>query len=479
MTDPNETNIIYQPLQALAYEGASTRFLEQQRDLLSGTHDQLAARELTFLQMRSQHAIRNNGYAKVALNKYLTNLGALKVNWKDKKGKEHPLMQELWDEFCLDPSLDGYGTLDNIQSLWNSNKFITGNSFTRLQIRRKKNNNRIPLKLEVLQSETHDLFYFGEGSNKQIKYGIEFFDTKPLNYFFRLGLFQEYWFDIQNNYKTISIPADEILHQFDREAPGQWLGIPSLSPVLISLYELDDLTNATIAKQKAAQAISWIIKNSNPQAQLPVGTPIYAKDEKGERKVELRANGTTVQYLNKFEDIAFNQGTDIGNNLITMLGYELRRIANAVDVPYVQLTGDLSGVDFSSLRALFIELRNRIEYIHHFNTIPLGLSPLSFKFKRLASLYYGKKVSNAFPTYQLPRFYGVDELKDAQADVLEIQNGLATLQSKLDERHTTYEQIAEDRKKIEELGLVNLLQPPKTSTQQGNNVNPNPNSTGI
>jgi capsid protein len=78
----------------------------------------------------------------------------------------------------------------------------------------------------------------------------------------------------------------------------------------------------------------------------------------------------------------------------------------------------------------------------------------------------------------MPRWYGVDELKDAQADILEVQNGMATLQSKLDERHTTFEEIAEDRKMIQELGLDNLLMAGGKQMAQANNSQANANSTG-
>jgi capsid protein len=147
-------------------------------------------------------------------------------------------------------------------------------------------------------------------------------------------------------------------------------------------------------------------------------------------------------------------------------------------VPYYQLTGDTTGLDFSSLRAIAIELRNRIEFIHHFYTIPLFLNPLTSYFKDLAVLY-NSKVSNAFPIYEQPRWYGVDELKDAQADLLEVQNGMATLESKLAERHTTYEEIEADRKRIKEVGLDHLLDPTNAKAQmaQANNNQANTNSS--
>jgi capsid protein len=120
-----------------------------------------------------------------------------------------------------------------------------------------------------------------------------------------------------------------------------------------------------------------------------------------------------------------------------------------------------------------------MEHVHHTQTIAMGLSPLATYFKSLA-MRYAKNVANAIPTFQLPRQYGVDELKDAQADLLEIQNGMATLESKLNERHVTFEEIVEDCKRREELKQygIDFSSQPKAMAQAGN-TEANSNSTSL
>lgn len=470
-------DVMYAPVQQQAFEGASTSYRNSQANLLTGEADTLAARELLALQMRSAHAIRNNGYAKTAITRYVTSLGSIKVTWKDNKGNAHPIMQALWDEFAANPNLDGFGTLDNTQSIWHYSMFASGNAFTRMVIRRNGNENKIPLKLQNIPAQLHNVFYMGKNSQEITRNGITFVDTKPTMYYFRKGIYEQQWYQVNNTFPQVEVPADEMLHMFIRENAGQWIGIPSLASILIPLYELDELADATIAKQKAAQAIAWIVENTNPLNMTPTGSPTTVKDKNLNEKVVFQATGGSTQYLNKGEKINFYQSTDIGSNLPTLIKSELHRIASAVGVPYHTLTGDTSGLDFSSIRAIGIELRNRLEYIHHFYTIPLGLDPLTSYFKEVAKLY-NKKVANASAAYQLPRWYGVDELKDTQADLLEVQNGMATLQSKLDERHTTFEDILADREKIKELGLDHLLTASTPSMSQANNTKANANTTG-
>jgi lambda family phage portal protein len=468
----------YPQVQQVAYEGAAVGYRNSQKGLLTGEADSLAARELLNLQMRSGHAIRNNGYAKTAATKYVTSLGSIKVNWIDAKGKRHIPMQALWDEFASNPNLDGHGTLCSTQSIWHYEVFGKGNAFTRMIIKRDGNTNKVPLKLQTIPSQLHNIFYMGKNSDNEItRNGITFVDSKPSTYYFRKGIYEQQWYQVNNTFPQVEVPANELLHIFIRENAGQWLGIPSLASVLVPLYELDELNDATIAKQKAAQAIAWIIENTNPLNMTPTGSPITVKDKDNNDKIVFKSSGGNTQYLNKGEKINFYQSTDIGANLPVLIKAELHRICAAVGVPYHTLTGDTSGLDFSSIRAIGIELRHRLEYIHHFYTIPLGLEPLTAYFKELAKLY-SNKVAGAIPTYQLPRFYGVDELKDTQADLLEVQNGMSTLQSKLDERHTTFEDIIADRVRIKEAGLDNLLVTQSPAANQINNTEANSKTTG-
>jgi lambda family phage portal protein len=484
-TSVTEDEIYYNVLnQPIGYEGASTRYRSDQRGLLNESADSIAVRELLLLQMRSAHAIRNNGYAKTALTKYVTALNAIEVKWKNEgKKTENKAMQALWDEFAANPNVDNVGTLANTQSLWGAARFVDGSAHTQMLVKKKNNSNTVPLKLKVIPTQMHDIGYNGKSVNDGIKNGIKFdTDGVPVSYYYREDLYEHYWYGKQLKFEPTQVPAEDVLHIFERVYPGQWIGVPILSSILVSLYELDELVDATVAKQKAAQAISWIVENTNPGNMLAVGSPttVRDKDESGvpKNKIVFKTQGGNVQYMNKGEKIHFYQSTDIGANLTSLIGSELHKIAAALDIPYHSLTGDTSGLDFSSIRAIGIELRLRLEYIHHFLTIPLGLSPLCAKFKAYA-IPYNKRLASAIPTFQLPRWYGVDELKDAQADALELQMGMTTLERILQERHVTFEEVVEDAKRNEELKKhgIDIYGSKNKSMNQVGNKEANSNSS--
>lgn len=474
-----EEEVFYNRLSQPAYEGASTSYKNGLKGLVKGDADTLAAREIANLQMRIAHAVRNNGYASAARDHYVTSLGAVKINWRKPDGTKHEIMQDFWEEFIEKPNLDGYGDFKSSQEQINSSIFMTGASIIHPRIQRTGNKAKVPLKLQFIPTGNLDLFYNGSSAKDNVKHGIRFnkATNAPETFYFRQSAVSSFFLpSITDLTKPKPLAADKVIYAFQRVHTNQWLGVPSLASVLIPLYELDELKEATVAKQKAAQAISWIVENTNPMSMVATGSPITVGDEEGKEKIVFKTTGGNTQYLNKGEKIHFYQSTDIGANLPVLIKSELMRIAAAVGIPYYKLTGDTSDLDFSSLRAIAIGFRQRIEHIHHFSTIPLTLAPITRVFKELATLY-SSEVEDATPTYQLPRWFGVDDLKDAQSDVLELNNGIGTLKQKLAERDLTFEEILASIGQMKE--LEGALGRPLGATNGGqiNNMASNSNSS--
>lgn len=462
-----------------AFEGAATNYQVGLRGIFDGQADELAVRELQYLQNRSAHLCRNNGYAKSALKNWVTNANHIKVIWKFKNGKAHKLMQGYWDEFAASPSFDGHGDIKTLQGVSNSSIFLTGNSHIRKLIVREGNKNTVPLKLQLIPTSLHAVLHtdMTEAYNidRITKYGITFEDSVPVQYHYNRS-------NLDNlSVRQIAVPASEIVHTFIRDEPGQWLGIPILAPVLLSLYALDDLVTATISKQKAAQTIAVIVEQTGTALNLlPVGG-VKTKDTDDTDKIHYKndAKESQVLYPQKGETVKMFQGTDIGTNFGVLVEAELRKIATTADALYHQLTGDTSGLNYSSLIGMALQSRNRLEWLHNFIFIPLREKPIADSFKELAVLY-NPKVATAIPYFQLPRWRGYDDLKDAQADILELQNGLGTLPDKLAERGLTVEDILadmEERKVFKDFGIEWNTQGANPSLAQTNNTAANSNST--
>lgn len=471
-----------------AFEGAAYTYREGLRGLWEGSADELAQRELRFLQNRSAHLLRNNGYAQTAKKRWITNADHIKVIWKNKDGSLHTLMQAYWDEFAESPSYDGIGNYKVLQGISNASIFTTGNSYIRKLIVRDGNSNTVPLKLQLIPSALHDVMYntaVPVPSNVVVRYGMKFRNSIPTDYYFSKGKLEADIYTAAFNHTIV--PADELVHTFIRDEPGQWLGVPLLASVIMSMYALDDLVTGTISKQQASASLAVIIEQTaNTLSMLPTGahTIVNQTDyvEDGKKKVVFKNNPRESQtlYLNKGEAAKMFQGADIGTNFTSLIVTELRKIAATLDLAYHELTGDATGLNFSSLIGIANQTRNRLEYLHNFLFIPLREVPITKAFKDLAVLY-NSKTSSAIPYFQLPRWRGMDDLKDAQADLLELQNGLALYTEVLAERGITMEQVLADlelRQSLKEYGIELTSAASVDSMRQTNNTQANSNTSG-
>lgn len=454
-----------------AFEGASQDYRNAQRVAFTADADLLALNELGLLQGRSRHVARNTPIISGIENKFVTKLGAVKIKWKTKEGKEHPLMQELWDEFYENPAADGKGDGNVMQAVFNHDRLQSGEALARMIIQTKDNDNRIKLKIQHIESEYLDINYRGyDYTDARIrdntKYGITFGSgNKPLIYHF----FAENYYGLQNlnedTYKRVPVLATDVLHIFERLRSNQWRGIPAVTPMLSTLYELADLEFATVSKQQAAAAISWIVEQANqltlnaPGSVNTVGTT-HPDDET--TRIVFRSNGGSVQYTNPGEVFHLVQSADIGNNLLGLLKHLLQELAVGYGMPYYMVSGDTSGLNFAGIRGILIEFRDKLEFIHHFVNLPDGLAKIAARFKAIAKLSYA--VEDAYPNYMFPRYYGVDELKDTQGDILEVQAGFATSEQKREERGTTAEQVQQGSEQDKKLGREGLLDVSKSSS---------------
>ncbi|MDD5165742.1 MAG: phage portal protein [Candidatus Pacebacteria bacterium] len=459
-----EFDTVYSIPKQAGYEGATTSYRMEQKGLTRGDQDSVAARELQNLWARSHYLTRNNACSITAKKRLLANwIGiGITTEWTHANGDPHKKMQKLWLTWLAECNLDGYGNLYNTEALWGAALFESGESLTRMVVA-KRPTSKIPLALQVLESEQLDPMFNNLASQvspdivvqegETVTSGIGFVNTKPTTYYFwkrhpgKVG-------SVIGNNKRVPIPAEDIIHIFERERPGQWRGVPMLAAVLLNIYEMDELVDATLQRQKAAQAISWIIEktgvtNAFAPGTVRASTDINEVDAAGNRKMIIQAAGGGVQYLNAGESVKFSSIDDIGANLQVLLQDEWSKIAAALGLAYHQITGDLSGVNFSSIRAGLNELRIRIEMVQQHLFINLGLRKVTARFQEFAGLYESAAMLEAIATFYVPRRYGVDDLKDAQADLMEVQAGFATLSSKLKERNITFEELLADRKKVE------------------------------
>lgn len=431
------------------FTGASQKYKQS----LQNTEHKGSEGELPALRARSRWMVQNNGYATSALIKSVTNWVGRGITGK----WSNATLQRYWEQFIASPTLDGTGTFASYQTLLAMAVFTDGEMFTRIHY--ENEDAEIPFSIEAIGARycpvNDELSALDNDTSRQ---GINYAKrtNRPVRY-----RFQRYWNDEKSRYtflehKLISTPASRVIHTFEKRFPDQKRGLPILAPAILPLWELQDLTDATITKQQAAQAVGWIVETAPQSPVFPAlgtavtappagsgvlqhGWGVKASDGVGQAASMPRLEAITpggVHYLKSGEKIVFADTQDIGRNLQVLIRHLLRKLAAACGLMYEQLTGDLTEVNYSSIRAGRIDFLARTESMVEQVIIGEGLQRIADAFKATAENWLNTSFKDATISWTRPRSYGIDPLKDVKADIMELEGEkpLATWEDKIRER---------------------------------------------
>ena len=160
--------------------------------------------------------------------------------------------------------------------------------------------------------------------------------------------------------ETVRVPAEEVIHLFRPLRPGQIRGEPWLTRALVKLNELDQYDDAELVRKKTAAMFAGFITRLSPEDSLMgEGLP----DTSGVALAGLEPG--TLQILEPGEDVKFSAPADVGSSYAEFMRQQFRAVAAAMGITYEMLTGDLTQVNYSSIRAGMLEFRRRCEAIQH------------------------------------------------------------------------------------------------------------------
>lgn len=411
----------------------------------------LLASNLNTLRNRSHDIVRKNPYAANALEAIVSNcIGTgIKPQSKAKNADFRKKIQELWLRWTDEADASGVCDFYGLQALVLRSVIECGECFVRIKIDKK--NTTVPLKLQVLEAEHLDTSkdYLLPNGNI-IKSGIEFDKNgKRVAYY----LYKEHPGNHNAfNIESTRVPAHEILHIYKVLRPGQVRGEPWLSNVLLKLHDLDQYEDAELVRKKTAAMFAGFVTRLDPEAEM------FPKDESSEL---YGLEPGTMQFLDPGEDIKFSNPADVGNTYEAFIKQQLRAISVGLGITYEQLTGDLSGVNYSSIRAGLLEFRRRCTALQH-NLIVFQLCrPIWNKFIELAVLSNAIKVPHdpEFAAVKwIPQgFAWVDPLKEQNAQMNAVRCGFKSRAEVVSELGYDVEEIDEeirnDNERARKMGL--------------------------
>jgi len=170
----------------------------------------------------------------------------------------------------------------------------------------------------------------------------------------------------------------------------------------------------------------------------------------------------TMQVLLPGEDVKFSTPADVGATYETFMRVQLRSIAAGMGITYEQLTGDLTGVNYSSIRAGLLEFRRRCEQFQHQVIVFQMCRPIWQTWIDAAILSGALQKNGDLDAYYdvkwiPPGFAWVDPLKDIKAQVMAVRAGFKSRSEVVSEQGYDAEaidrEIAADNRRADSLGL--------------------------
>ena len=213
--------------------------------------------------------------------------------------------------------------------------------------------------------------------------------------------------------KTRRWPAGDVLHIRRIDRPGQMRGVPWLAPVMLTLGEMRDYQEAQILKQKISALLAGVVESGDE------GVP------EGASGLDALAPGALV-YTEAGQKVTFTNPPKVDDyDVVMRLG--LWAVAMGIGITGESLSGDLSRVNFSSMRGGRLEMDKNIETWQE----QILIAQFCAGVGRWALDAYRLKQSRALSPMQMAwtaqRRALIDPTKEIPAIIKKVEAGLSSL----------------------------------------------------
>lgn len=383
--------------------------------------------------------------------------------------------RDAWESFVenSDPTgqLDFYGQ----SSLVAATVVRSGEALVRWHVR-VNSDLRVPLQCEVLEPDYLDTRRIEVRGDNVVINGVEFDpDGRRVAYWLfpvhpgevgQLGVLER-----TNRFQSQRVEAGLIDHVYRIDRPGQVRGVPWLAPVLIDARDTAEYEEAERVRKKIAACLAFFVKTSRGSA-AGIAKVVRETAEDGKpQRIESVKPGR-IHYLDPDETV---EGVDPApsTGYAEYLGWQLRRIAAGVGMTYEAASGDLSKVNYSSIREGKLDFWELLDGWQYHMLIPQHARPAWRRVMALSSMIGLKVTKDQRAIYAPPKRPWVDPLKDIQATLLELRAGLASWPDAVGERGGDPEdQLAEILAWVERLKAAGISFEAKAAAKANGKAQP-------
>ncbi len=313
----------------------------------------------TLMRARSRKLSRENPWARGAVDTFVANaIGTgIQPRFRHPDVTRRQAIQVAWDRWVEEADANGMSDFYGLQATACRAIRVDGEVFTRLRFRRPTDQLHVPFQIQLLEADHCPYWKTDDTENFYTRAGIQFS---------LIGAREGYWLYRDHpgsawvkDGQLYFIPVEQVLHCFDVLRPGQLRGEIWMSAAIVMLYDVKQLVDAALLRQKIVNLLSvWITKGA-------AGSGVLGETNNGDGTAVAGLTPGSVNYLETGEKPEFLQPPEAGIQFKEFLNAMLRAVARAMGVTFEQLTGDLSGVNYSSIRAGLLEFRRWCEAFQH------------------------------------------------------------------------------------------------------------------
>lgn len=448
---------------ARAYQAAQQgRRLPQGRAAMTGPNAE-AGPALALVRAHARNLVRNNPYASAAVRRFAAALAGTGITARLKPRQIGDAQAQaralgVWRAFCRSCDPAGQMSFEAMQGQIAAALMESGEVLVRLRPQRAASRG-VPLRLEILEGDFLDTSKTARAENgNEIVQGVEFapdgsraaywlFGAHPgeagLGWMGKAGFISE------------RVEARFVCHVAMPGRPGQVRGVSPFAPVVMRLSDLGDYDDAQIMAKKAQASLAVF-------RQRPAGPAAssLAQDKDAQGRSVAKLSPGTIYDADPGETVSFLSPSQV-NDYAPFTEAALRAVASGLGLPYEALTGDLSKVNYSSLRAGMIAFWEWIEQIQWNVLVPQLLNPIWSAAMTAAGLRdetFPTAAAMIEPDWAMPKRRWVDPLKDVLAEKEAIRLGLKSLRAAIaeqgDDPDATLNDIAETARQLDAKGLT-------------------------
>jgi lambda family phage portal protein len=235
----------------------------------------------------------------------------------------------------------------------------SGEVFVRM-IRQPFGDSKIPFALQVLESDyliDDDIPQVKDGNTVRMGIEVDQYLRPQAYHFYANHPGDTYAGNAKTNGRRIRVPANEVIHLFIPERPGQTRGVTWFASALMRLHMLQGYEEAELVRARASSALMGFI--TSPEGEL---IPDDVQDS--ERVSEFQPG--VFKYLDPGQSITVPDMNAPDGQLEPFTKSMLRAVAAGIGVSFESISKNFSESNYSSSRLSLLEERDAYKVLQRF-----------------------------------------------------------------------------------------------------------------